>query len=312
MRKEIIEYVRKCDLCQRAKPAKNRRVGLHAADPVSQPMERLFIDFVGPLTRTKRGNVAILVTVDSFSKFVTLYPVRKIAARAALDCLERNYFPAYGTPKSVVTDNARIFCGKEFKDLCFKWGIQHITTTPYYPQASLAERVNRNLKSALKIFHHESQEKWDEDLVWIGRAFNTAVHESTRMTPDLLFLGREMKGPLGVRWDLSPVYDNPGKGADQSFWTEAYRNLLAAKRRVERRHNKSRRPHNYGVGDLVRYQLKGSSSKARNITSKLMLRWSAPVVVTKVVGPNTVLLANPDSGVIVRRAHVTQLKPCVN
>ena len=130
MRKEIFEYVRKCDLCQQVKPAKNQRIGLHVADPVSQPMKRLFIDFVGPLTRTKRGNLAILVTVDSFSKFVTLYPVHKIAARVVLDCLERNYFPVYRTPKSVVTDNARVFCGKEFKDLCFKWGIQHITTTP--------------------------------------------------------------------------------------------------------------------------------------------------------------------------------------
>jgi len=89
-----------------------------------------------------------------FSKSITLYPVRKIAARAVLDCLERSYFPAYGTPKSVMTDNARVFCGKDFKDLSFKWEIQHITTTPYYPQASLTERVNRNLKSALKIFHH--------------------------------------------------------------------------------------------------------------------------------------------------------------
>jgi len=143
---------------------KKQRVGLHAADPVSQPMERLFIDLVCPLTRTKRGNVAILVTLDSFSNFVTLYPVRKIAARAMLYCLDRSYFPAYGTPKSVVTDNAGDFSCKEFKDLCFRWGVRQKTTTSYYPQASLAERVNRNLKSALKIFHHVFQEMWDEDL----------------------------------------------------------------------------------------------------------------------------------------------------
>jgi len=52
------------------------------------------------------------------------------------------------------------------------------------------------------------------------------------------------------------------------------------------------------IGNLVRFELKGSSSKARNITGNLMLRWSTPVVVTKVVGPNTVLLAYPDSGVV--------------
>ena len=32
---------------------------------------------------------------------------------------------------------------------------------PYYTQASMAERVMRNLKAALKIFHNQSQRIWD-------------------------------------------------------------------------------------------------------------------------------------------------------
>jgi len=78
MRTQVFDYVRKCELCQRAKPAQDTRVGLHLASPVALPMDRLFIDFVGPLVRTKRGNIAILVVVDSFSKFVSFRPVRKM------------------------------------------------------------------------------------------------------------------------------------------------------------------------------------------------------------------------------------------
>jgi hypothetical protein len=136
--------------CQRAKPAQTTQVEIHSASPSSRPMERLFIDFVGPLIRTKRGNVAILVIVDGFSKFVTFHPVRRISASVVVEYLERTYFPAYGNPMSIVTDNATAFRCKQMKDLCFRWGINHYTTTPYYPQASLAERVNRNLKAALK------------------------------------------------------------------------------------------------------------------------------------------------------------------
>jgi len=311
MRPEIFDYVRRCDLCQRAKPAQNARVGLHAANPCSQPMERLFIDFVGPLTRTKRGNLAILAVVDGFSKFVSFFPVRKMSAQAVLDCLERSYLPAYGTPTCVVTDNATVFRCRQFKDLCFRWGITHITTTPYYPQASLAERVNRNLKSALKIFHHASQSAWDEDLPWLGLAFNTAVHESTKCTPDKLFLGRELKCPLSVRWDLSSAGTDGTGESEHSFWTQAYQNLKRARSKVARRYNALRRPHQYRVGDSVVFRSHAVSSKARNITAKLLLRWSKPVVVAKIVGPNTVLLANPETGVIVRRAHVSQLKPFV-
>jgi len=63
---EVLNYVRKCDLCQRSKPVQDTRVGMHAASPCSRPMERLFIDFVGPLTRSKRGNIALFVAVDAF------------------------------------------------------------------------------------------------------------------------------------------------------------------------------------------------------------------------------------------------------
>ena len=120
MRLEIFSYVRACELCQRAKPAQDSRVGLHSTSPVTAPMERLFIDFVGPLTRTKCGNIGILVVVDSFSKFVSFCPVRKMMSAAVSDYLGRSYFPAFGVPKSIVTDNAKAFCCKYFKDLFFK------------------------------------------------------------------------------------------------------------------------------------------------------------------------------------------------
>ena len=166
--------------------------------------------------------------------------------------------------------------------------------------------MNRNLKAALKIFHHESQNTWDENLLWLLLAFNTAVHDSTRYIPDVLFLGRELKCPLAVRWDLSPGSDVDNVCHTNQFWTRACGNLLAARKRVAQRFNEGQKPHHYSVGDLVRYQLWLSSSKGQNISAKLLLRWS---VIAKIVRPNVVLLSNPDAGVI-RRAHVSQLKPC--
>jgi len=105
---------------------------------------------------------------------------------------------------SIVTDNPKVFRCKLIRDLCFRWGITHVTTTPYYPQGSLAEFFDRNLRAALKIFHLESQTSWDEDLPWFRLTFNTATHDNTGFTPDKLLLGRETKCPLHVRWDLTP------------------------------------------------------------------------------------------------------------
>jgi transposase InsO family protein len=205
-------------------------------------MERLFVDSVGPLVQTKRGNIAILVILDALSKFVSFCTVRRISSQVVVECLERAFFPAYGTPNSIVTDKARVFCGRHFRDLCFGWGIDHITTTPYYPHASLAEHATCNLKSVLKIFHHESQEMWDVYLPRLSMVFNTATHESTKCMPDKLFFGREMKSPLDVSWDLSPENVDGGEDTNQ-FWTDAYRNLQLARKRVARRYNRNHKPH---------------------------------------------------------------------
>ena len=63
LKDEVFKYVTQCDLCQRAQ---NMKVRLHSATPASCPLERVFIDFMGPLVRTKKGNQAILVVMDSF------------------------------------------------------------------------------------------------------------------------------------------------------------------------------------------------------------------------------------------------------
>jgi hypothetical protein len=80
MRREVSAFVRKCQDCQRAKPAHDSQVGLHSSEVVTRPLERVFIDFVGPIVRSRKGNVAVLVVLDGFSKFVSLYPVRRISS----------------------------------------------------------------------------------------------------------------------------------------------------------------------------------------------------------------------------------------
>jgi hypothetical protein len=134
--------------------------------------------------------------MDSFSKFVAFYPVRNITLAIVCDILESRYFTAFGMPKSIVSDNAKVFRSKAFYDFCFRWGIKRINTTPYYPQGSLTQNINRNLKAALKTFHYQSQWIWDEDLHLLAFSFNTACHESTKFCPAKLFLERELATPL--------------------------------------------------------------------------------------------------------------------
>jgi hypothetical protein len=90
------KYVRKCDLCHWAKPAQTTAVVFHSNTPPSRPVGRIFMDFVGPLTRTKRWNIAILV--DAFSKFVGFRAVRKITAQAVCESLGVRLFSIPAEP----------------------------------------------------------------------------------------------------------------------------------------------------------------------------------------------------------------------
>lgn len=72
-------------------------------------MERVFIDFFGPIVRSWRGNIAVLVILDGFSKFVSVYPVRRISSAVVKNCLLEIFFPSFGLPQMIVSDSAVIF-----------------------------------------------------------------------------------------------------------------------------------------------------------------------------------------------------------
>ena len=67
MYKDIKKYVRYCDACQR-RGQKGGKGNLYPIK-VGEPFERIGIDFVGPLERTKKGNRYILVVTDYLTKW---------------------------------------------------------------------------------------------------------------------------------------------------------------------------------------------------------------------------------------------------
>jgi hypothetical protein len=85
-----------------------------------------------------------------------------------------------------------MFYWQFFHEILLWVGIKHVTTTPYYPHRSHAERVHRNLRSDLIAYHADNQTTWDKNLTWLQLAFNTATHEATEHTPLRLYslLGR--------------------------------------------------------------------------------------------------------------------------
>jgi len=103
---------------------------MHAAEPSTRPLQRLFVDFVGPFTRSKRSNIAILVVVDIFSKFVSFYPTLRITASAVMDCLKGSISPPLGRRK--VWSLTMLESGGE--EPMFSMGSQTFSRRPIIPR----------------------------------------------------------------------------------------------------------------------------------------------------------------------------------
>ena len=160
--------------------------------------------------------------------------------------------------------------------------------------------------AALKIFYHQSQKKWGEDLHLLAFALNTACHESTKFCPAKLFLGIELATPLERVWDMTGVnaYKDSKKG--EGFWAEAISCLRKGTDQVARRYNAARKATPYKAGDVLVYRMNVLSLKEKGVSAKLELKCSKPMVTVKYVKPNVVEIANPNSGVVVKKAHVSQ------
>jgi transposase InsO family protein len=108
----------------------------------------------------------------------------------------------------LVSDNATEFTSRNFRRVCFVTGIRHVTTTPYYPQPSHAERFNRNLRAALIAYHHFDHSRRDENLNWLEFAFNTARHEAHKVSPFRLMMSFVPNSPLSNLRSIKDLLPN--------------------------------------------------------------------------------------------------------
>lgn len=251
----------------------------HQGRPAS--WEKIFIDHIGPLPLSLNRNKYILTIVDSFSMFCLMIPVRNIKAETTASVLNKHFF---GPPRYLFSDNVSHFKSVTVKNLCMGLGIQHIYNSPYYTNPSHAERVNKQIKIAILIFHHQHQKRWDQDLFQI--TFNSARHKSTKASPARLFLGRNLFHPLELHWNLDrTVDDQASPQSANEEWRKAVENLSNARQRKQQKYDLNRFPIPYKGGDWVPFREYHLSKAADAINKKPMPVWSKPCVIESFSSP---------------------------
>lgn len=302
---DVKNYVRSCELCQLSKPAQNLQIGLMNSKPPQKCFERLHIDMFGPLVRSVSGNAYAFVCIDSFSKFSWVIPMRKADSKTIINSLKDKIFSQHGLPETIVSDNASIFKSEMFRSFLFGLGVKHITTSVARPNSNQSERLNRNLKMILKIYHSQTQKKWDENIPFLCMGLNSALHETTGVTPAYAFLGRELNHSLKLHWDLG---DECSTETAEDRVSKILEHSKKAHQKIKERYNKNRKPSPYTEGDLVLYKKYTPSNKANKISHKLTHTWDGPYTVIKVLNQvNVKIRLNRDPS-IAKVVHVCQIK----
>lgn len=151
---------------------------------------------MGPLPKSKKGNVYLLVVVDYFTKWLELFAIRDSKTHRICQILQEEVFTRWGVPKYLLSDRGPQFLSQLMEDLCKRWGVTRKLTTSYHSQTNLSERVNRIIKTMIASFVGERHRDWDRWLAEFRFAINTACNETTGHSPAELALGRQLKGPL--------------------------------------------------------------------------------------------------------------------
>ena len=92
-----------CSECQKVAKWKQKGAPLRSLPVIDTSYNRIGMDMVGPLPRTKAGNKHILVIVDHATRWPEAFTLRNTGSRRVADVL-LPLFCHMGVPREVLTD----------------------------------------------------------------------------------------------------------------------------------------------------------------------------------------------------------------
>ncbi|CAB1112502.1 unnamed protein product [Ectocarpus sp. CCAP 1310/34] len=214
-----------CGGCLQAK-GKKAGVPHQLGTRAERPHDLWHIDLCGPMTASLGGSFFMIMFVDSFSRWMKLYGMRRKSDTLAFVKKFLADMSGTGVPRSFRMDNGGEFIGRDFIAFCDNAGIRRTYTAPGTPQQngpaeSAIWRVNKAGHAARleaprlfpKIdftrvpgFGRDGERLWLESCHWAAGGFNRSPTKANvgYKSPHELFTGRPP--PLQIVPFLQPGY----------------------------------------------------------------------------------------------------------
>lgn len=274
-------------------------------------MDRVAIDVLSGLGRTKKGNKHILVACDYLTKWTEAWPIPDETAATCARALVQNWFCRYGVPLQLHSDAAAAFTGTLFTELSKLCDMEKTKTSGYHPRGDgLVERANRTIIHMLSIAANDHQDEWDEYVPHILAAYRSSKHASLKVTPNYLMFGRELRTPVTLLLPPPterPITDEWVQDIQERFHYahNLAREALGVTAKVQKTYfNRRVRTRNLWVGQSVWVYWPQKTQKGKS--KKLTPCWDGPWVILRFVTEVNVEIQKGRTKLII---HVDRVRP---
>ena len=130
MKKDIADYVAVCDVCQIVKAEHQKPAGLLQPMPIPEwKLDKLGMDFIIGLPRTRSGYDSIWVVVDRLTKVAHFIPVKPlIQARSRQDIYDQDRMSAWSSEDHRIGSRNTVYfkvLASVTPDLGYEIGVQY-------------------------------------------------------------------------------------------------------------------------------------------------------------------------------------------
>ena len=199
MKLDAVNYVKKCDPCQRMSPILKSPVQDLVSISSMWPFAQWGIDIVGALPTAPTQKKLLLVATDYFSKWIEVDAFASIKDGDVTRFIWKNIVCQFGITRSIVFDNGPQFDSRVYRDFCQELKIKNLYSTPRYPQSNgQAEASNKTLLTALNKRLDSAKGKWVEELPGVLWAYRTTARKPTSISSFALTYGMEAVIPTKI------------------------------------------------------------------------------------------------------------------
>lgn len=255
VKEKIDRFIKNCVPCILINRKTGKQDGLlHPIEKEAIPLHTYHVDHLGPLTSTNKNYKFIFAIIDSFTKFVWLYPTKSTDAAEVIAKLE-NQKHVFGNPSRIISDRGTAFTSKQFQDYCSAEKIEHFSVTTGLPRANgQIERLNSVITAVISKLSIDNPEKWYKHVNEVQKVINSTFQRSINTTPFELLFGIKMRSQqdLNITDLLNEEIQAEFVNNRDELRKQAKEQILQVQDENRRSYNLRRRlPAKYKLHDLV-------------------------------------------------------------